>query len=159
MPTVRLTTRIDAPVERCFDLYRSVSLHVDSYKHAHERAVGAITSGLVGPGDVAAFRMRAFGFPYRMSVVVAEYDPPHHFRDSQTEGFFLRADHDHHFAVDGGATLVTDVFDYTPRFASFGRLLDRLMVARYVRWTISQKNSNVKRVAESGEWSRYLASG
>ena len=159
MPTVKLTTRVNAPVDRCFDLYRSVSLHVDSYKHAHERAVGPITSGLVGPGDVAAFRMRALGFPYRMSVKVVAYDRPLHFRDSQTEGFFLRADHDHYFAVEDGTTLVTDVFDYTPRFSWLGTLLDRLIVGRYVRWTIGQKNANVKRVAEGGDWKRYLPAG
>jgi ligand-binding SRPBCC domain-containing protein len=159
VPTVKLTTRVNAPVERCFDLYRSVSLHVDSYQHAHEQAVGTITAGLVGPGDVAAFRMRAFGFPYRMSVKVVAYDRPRHFRDSQTEGFFLRADHDHHFAVEDGTTVVTDVFDYTPRFSWLGTLLDRLILARYVRWTIGQKNANVKRVAEGGEWKRYLPAG
>lgn len=154
---MRLTTLIEAPIQRCFDLYRSIDLHVDAYQHAGERVTGALTSGLVGPGDTASFHMRAFGMPYRMAVTVVRFDPPHHFRDSQTEGFFARADHDHHFEVAGGsATLVTDVFAYETRFGIAGRLADRLAIARYVKWTISRKNVNVKRVAESEEWRRYL---
>jgi ligand-binding SRPBCC domain-containing protein len=156
MPTVELTTRIEAPIERCFDLYRSVNLHVDSYRHANERAVGTITTGLVGDGDVAAFRMRAFGFPYRMAVQVVAFDPPKHFRDTQTEGFFLRADHDHVFTTDGDTTVVTDVFDYTPRYGRLGAAMNGLVLARYIRWTLTQKNANVKRVAESEAWRAYL---
>src|ERR1700730_8096635 len=51
MPKIVLMTLIHAPPERCFDLSRSVELHVASTRQTGERAVGAVTSGLLGLGE------------------------------------------------------------------------------------------------------------
>jgi hypothetical protein len=51
MATIVLTTLIHAPPERCFDLSRSVELHVASTRQTAERAIGAVMSGLLGLGQ------------------------------------------------------------------------------------------------------------
>ena len=51
MPTIRLTTSIEAPVERCFDLSLNVDLHRHSVAHTRERPVAGVTRGTMKLGD------------------------------------------------------------------------------------------------------------
>jgi hypothetical protein len=60
MPIVEVASLIRAPVERVFDLARSVELHVASTAQTGERAVGGVTTGLLGPGDEVTWRARHF---------------------------------------------------------------------------------------------------
>src|ERR1700680_927295 len=47
MPVITIVTRIEAPADLCFDLARSVELHVESTSETQERAVEGVTSGLL----------------------------------------------------------------------------------------------------------------
>ncbi|HCZ37436.1 MAG TPA: cell division protein, partial [Cytophagales bacterium] len=40
MTKIELTTAIKAPIERCFDLSRSVDLHKVSMQHSREEIIG-----------------------------------------------------------------------------------------------------------------------
>jgi hypothetical protein len=58
MVTLETVTVIRAPMERCFDLTRSVEVHVAGNIHWGEQAVaaGGVTSGLIG---ISEFRFAA----------------------------------------------------------------------------------------------------
>ena len=60
MPRIVLHTSIAAPIERCFDLARSIDLHMASTDWSGERAVAGVTSGLIGPGQEVTWRGRHF---------------------------------------------------------------------------------------------------
>jgi hypothetical protein len=62
MIRIEETTIIDAPIERCFDLSRSVEVHLLSNVHSGEQAIaaGGVTSGLVGLGQQVTWRARHF---------------------------------------------------------------------------------------------------
>jgi len=45
MVRIELTTRIAAPIERCFDLCRSIDLHMASTNWTGEKAIAGVTSG------------------------------------------------------------------------------------------------------------------
>ena len=47
MPFIHLTTFIEAPQERVFDLSRSVALHKASMKHHEEKIIDGPMSGLM----------------------------------------------------------------------------------------------------------------
>ncbi|MEZ4309048.1 MAG: hypothetical protein R3F14_13505 [Polyangiaceae bacterium] len=51
MPILDITTLIAAPVERAFDLSRSIDLHTVSTAETGETAVAGVTSGLIGLGE------------------------------------------------------------------------------------------------------------
>ena len=57
MPTINLTTEINAPIEICFDLSRSIDLHKQSMEHTKEEAIAGRTSGLIEDGDGNANRL------------------------------------------------------------------------------------------------------
>src|SRR4051794_30743723 len=62
MVRVEEITRIDAPVERCFDLARSIEVHVLGNLHFGENAlaVGDVNSGLIEMGQTVVWRARHF---------------------------------------------------------------------------------------------------
>lgn len=51
MPVIQLTTLINAPVERCFDLSRSIDLHQLTAIRTTEKAIAGITKGLISKGE------------------------------------------------------------------------------------------------------------
>jgi ligand-binding SRPBCC domain-containing protein len=158
VPTIELITRIAAPVERCFDLSRSIDLHQDSLAASGERAVAGVTSGLIGLGESVTWEARHLGVRQRLTSRITAFDRPRHFRDAMVAGAFARFDHDHWFEDDGaGGTVVRDVFDFAAPLGVLGRVAEAAFLTRYMRRLLGERNAVVKRVAESDAWRRYLA--
>ena len=158
MPRIELATTIHAPLERVFDLARSLDLHSDSLRHTGEKAVAGKMSGLFGPGDEVTWQARHFGVRQRLTSRATGYDRPRHFRDSMVRGAFRRFDHDHFFdAVDASTTVMRDVFDFDAPLGPLGWLAERLFLTRYMRRFLVLRNDVLKAVAESPDgWQRYL---
>jgi ligand-binding SRPBCC domain-containing protein len=156
MPRIVLDTLIHAPPERCFDLARSVDLHVLSTQQTGERAVGAVTSGLLGLGQEVTWSARHFGMRQTLTSRITAFDRPHHFRDSMVCSAFRRFNHDHFFAARSEGTEMKDVFDFDSPLGPLGRLADALVLERYMRRLLERRNAEIKRVAESGAWQGVL---
>jgi ligand-binding SRPBCC domain-containing protein len=159
VPIIELVTHIAAPVERCFDLSRSIDLHQHSLGASGERAIGGVTSGLIGMGEMVTWEATHFGVRQRLTSQITAFDYPRHFRDSMVAGAFRRFDHDHWFVAEGDATVVRDVFDFEAPFGPLGRIAEGILLVRYMRRLLADRNAVVKRVAESHEWRAYLPTG
>jgi ligand-binding SRPBCC domain-containing protein len=136
-------------MEVCFDLARSIDLHVQSMRASRECAVGGVTSGPIGLGEEVTWEAVHFGVRQRLTSRITAFDRPRSFRDSQARGAFRRFDHDHRFAHDGERTTMTDVFDYTAPLGLFGRLADILFLKRYMRRLLEERASAIPKAAES----------
>lgn len=159
VPTIELHTSIAAPLERVFDLCRSVDAHVASAGATGERPVGGVTSGLLGLGDRVTWSARHLGWRWRLTSEITGFDRPRYFRDSMVAGVFLRFDHDHEFVARGATTFVRDVFDFTSPWGPLGRIADALVVTRHMRRFLMQRMQQVQRIAESAEWQHFLGEG
>ncbi len=62
MTRIVLLTSIAAPIERCFDLARSIDLHMASTNWSGERAIAGVTTGLIGAWQEVTWQGRHFGF-------------------------------------------------------------------------------------------------
>jgi ligand-binding SRPBCC domain-containing protein len=158
MATIELVTLILAPPERCFDLSRSVELHVTSTKDTGERAVAGVTSGLLSLADEVTWSARHFGVRQKLTSRITAFERPGHFRDSMVSGAFRRFDHDHFFEAKGDATEMRDVFDFESPLGPLGRIADALVLTRYLRGFLEQRNEVIKRAAESDGWRALLPS-
>ena len=156
MPVVTLSLYVHAPPERCFDLSRSIDLHLRSAAHTGEQAVAGVTSGLIGMGQEVTWRARHLGVMQHLTSRIVAYDRPWHFRDAQVRGAFRRFDHDHRFEAQGDGTRMTDVFDYDAPFGIAGRAAERLFLTAYLHRFLARRNADIKAVAESDEWRAYL---
>jgi hypothetical protein len=88
MTKIELTTRINAPIEPCFDLARSINLHMESTKQTGERAVAGRTSGLIGLGETVTWRAKHLGTWQTLTSKITEFDYPNHFTDEMVKGAF-----------------------------------------------------------------------
>ena len=156
MPVIDLSTVIRAPRERVFDLARSIDAHQDSTEGTEERAVAGVMSGLIGMNGEVTWEARHFGVRQRLTVRVTTFDRPRHFQDVMISGAFKSMAHDHEFADHPEGTLMSDRFEFKSPLGILGAIVDRVFLASYMRRFIVRRNEVLKRLAESGEWSRYL---
>lgn len=157
MPRIEITIEVLAPIERCFDLSRSIDFHTKSLEGTGERAIDGVTSGLIGLGEEVTWSARHFGIRQKLTSRITAFERPAHFRDSMVRGAFKRFDHDHYFSSNGSVTVVRDVFDFNSPLGVVGKVFDRLMLTHYMRNLLCERNLVLKRVAESdSEWQRYL---
>jgi ligand-binding SRPBCC domain-containing protein len=153
---IDITTQINAPMQRVFDLSRSVDLHAASTAQTGERAVAGVTSGLMSLGQEVTWRARHFNIWQCLTSRITAFDPPTHFRDSLVRGPFRRFDHDHFFSQLGEITIMRDVFDFQSPFGILGRIADYLVLTRYLRHFLTTRNATIKEAAETDDWQRYL---
>ena len=92
---IELVTTIRAPRRVCFDVARSLDLHVKSLAHTGERAVAGRTSGLIELGEEVTWRARHFGLVHHHTSRITAFAAPAHFRDSMVRGRFRVFEHDH----------------------------------------------------------------
>jgi len=156
MPRIELTLHIEAPPERCFDLSRSVEAHLHSTSRSGERAVGGVTSGLLGLGDEVTWEARHLGVRQRLTSRITRFDRPHHFRDSMVRGAFARFDHDHFFEATATGTLVRDLFDFAAPLGPLGWAAERLVLTAYMTRFLTERNEDLKRLAESEAWRGFV---
>lgn len=149
MPIISLITKIEAPIEVCFDLARSVDLHVRSMADTGERAIAGCQSGLMGLGDVVTWEATHFFIRQHLTSRITAFEPPHYFRDSQVQGIFHRFDHDHFFTEDQEATTMRDMFDYQSPLGVLGQLADVLLIESYMRRLLVRRAEAIKTFAES----------
>lgn len=149
VPTIELTTEIAAPIQRCFDLARSVDLHVQSTSATHERAVAGVTSGLIGLHQEVTWRAKHFGVYQHFTSRITAFDGPRHFRDEMVRGAFKRFAHDHHFDEREGITRMRDVLVFEAPLGPLGRVAETLILTRYLTRFVRERNAVIKRVAEA----------
>jgi ligand-binding SRPBCC domain-containing protein len=122
MAVFELTTPIDAPMERVFDLARDLDLHQRSMAHTGEAAVAGTTCGLIGLGETVTWRARHFGVTQHFTSRITAFSPPRHFQDEMVRGAFKRFVHDHYFeSLDGAPerTLMRDVVEFDAPWGSW----------------------------------------
>jgi ligand-binding SRPBCC domain-containing protein len=157
MPVVELEIVVRSPIERVFDLSRSVDLHADSTRQTRERPVAGVTSGLLQLHDQVTWEATHFGVRQRLTSRIVEFDRPHHFRDSMISGAFRRFDHDHDFSEVAAGTRVTDRFDFGAPLGIIGQLANSLFLTAYMKAFLRLRLNVIKDVAETGAWTKYLS--
>ena len=156
MPKINLTTTIEAPIERVFDLARSIDLHKLSTKKTNEEAVGGKTSGLIKLGETVTWRAKHFNVYQKLTVEITEYDRPNMFRDVMLKGAFKSMKHLHKFEKEGNNTKMIDVFEFESPFGIIGRLANLLFLKNYMTNFLIERNKELKTYAESEEWRKII---
>jgi ligand-binding SRPBCC domain-containing protein len=152
MSRIQLSTTINAPRERVFDLARSIDLHVSGLEDRYHYAVGGVTNGLIGAGEQVEWRGKAFGFWWQHQSKIVTFDRPRHFRDSMVVGAFKSYEHDHYFEMNGGVTIMRDVVCFEAPAGPIGKLVDRLLLHRHLYRLIAQRAETIRDTAESDRW-------
>ena len=159
MVRIEEITVIHAPIERCFDLARSVEVHLAGNVHFGEQAAasGGVTSGLIGLSEQVTWRAKHFGFWDSLTSRVTRMHPPTYFQDPMVEGIFQSMQHDHYFhALRSEQTEMKDVFCFAAPLQVLGLLAEQTVLRRYMRALLRERNAVIKQIAESDAWREYL---
>jgi ligand-binding SRPBCC domain-containing protein len=159
MVTLHEITVIRAPIERCFDLARSVEVHLAGNVHWGEAALASagVTSGLVGMGQRVTWRAKHFGVWHRLTSEITAMERPLHFQDVMIQGPFRWMKHDHIFrSLSLEETEMTDIFCFAAPFKVLGRLVEMVVLGRYMHALLRERNAALKQIAESAAWHTYL---
>ena len=152
-------TIIDAPIERCFDLSRSVEVHLVANIHSGEQAlaIGGITSGLVQLNQQVIWRAKHFGVWQNLTSKYTVMQPPNYFQAIMVKGIFRSMQADHFFrTLPSGATEMKDIFRVAAPLPVLGPLAEMLFLRRYMLALLRERNAVIKQIAESSDWQLYL---
>ncbi len=159
MVRLELHTFIDAPIERCFDLARSVEVHLLSTERMNENAVGGVTTGLISLGESVRWRARHLGIEQHLTSRITAFDRPTYFQDTMIEGAFKFMVHDHFFReIAPNTTEMTDHFVFAAPLSILGILAETMLLRRYMKNLLDHRNEVLKRVAKSSRWAELLPS-
>jgi len=170
MITLTETTLIAAPIDRCFDLARSIEVHLAGNTHYGEQAVAlshgpsGATSGLLTLDDTVTWQARHFFVRQRLTTRITAFEPPRYFQDTMVHGAFHWMQHDHHFQAilsEDSAVLTSmhDVFRFAAPIPILGRMAETLVLRRYIHALLLERNAVIKQIAESPDeaWREYLS--
>lgn len=149
MPKIELSTQINAPIEICFDLARSIDLHLESTKQTGEIAIAGRTSGLIGSGETVTWQAKHFGIRQNLTSKITRFEYPNYFTDEMVNGAFKSFRHDHIFSYVGGRTIMKDIFDFESPLGVLGKLANILFLTNYMRKLLVLRNKVIKEVAEN----------
>ena len=156
MPNIHLTTFIAAPLERVFDLSRSIDLHKKSMAKTWEQAVSGTTMGLIGAGETVTWRAKHLMKTRIMKIKISEMNRPLSFVDEMVEGDFKSFRHQHHFKqIDNGIFMI-DIVDFESPYGKLGRVLNSIYLTKYLRTLLESRNEFIRNFAESNKWKDLL---
>jgi hypothetical protein len=152
-------TVIEAPIERCFDLARSVEVHLVANIHSGEQAlaIGGITSGLPELSQQVTWRAKHFGVWQNLTSEFTAMQYPTYFQATMVTGVFRAMQADHYFrTLPSGATEMKDDFRVAAPLPVLGPLAEMLFLRNYMLALLRERNAVIKQIAESSDWQRYL---
>ena len=156
MPVIELKTFINASIEICFDLSRSIDLHQKSTAQTNEKAIAGRISGLINLDEFVTWQATHFGIKQKLTSKITAYNKPFYFRDEQQKGIFKFFIHDHYFQNQNEMVEMTDVFTYESPFGFAGRLFNMLVLTKHLKNLLMKRNALIKEFAETDKWQTVL---
>lgn len=155
MPHIQIETLIKASLEACFDLSRDVSVHTEST--GGERAVAGVTSGLLEAGDEVTFEAKHFGFSWRLTSKITDFDRPHRFIDEMQRGPFKRWHHVHKFISTWEGTKMVDEVSYFPPLWPLSWIVNAIFLEQVMRKLLTKRIDFIRRLAEERHVDRHIS--
>jgi ligand-binding SRPBCC domain-containing protein len=141
-------TSISAPIERVFDVARDIDVHLASQQGRREQAIAGRTTGRIGLGETVTFRARHLGVTMTLTSRVTVFEPPTRFVDEQVSGPFAAFRHEHVFRATATGTVMTDDWLHRSPLGLVGRIVDAVVLDRYLRRQLIARGKGIRRIAE-----------
>ena len=150
MVTIRVETTISAPIEKCFDLARSMSAHTKTTGKSRETVVSQHDHDLLELNEEVTFEATHLGVRQRLTAKVTQFDYPNSFTDEMTKGTFRSLKHQHIFeTVPGGKVKMIDEMTFESPLPPFGRFFDLIFMRGYMERFARARGLALKELAES----------
>jgi len=156
MAKIHLTTFIAAPIERVFNLSRSINLHKISTSGTKEEAIAGVTTGLININETVTWRARHL-FKTRLHITtIPQMEIPVYFIDEMTKGDFKSFRHQHYFKPVENGTIMIDILEFESPYGNIGKLFNRIYLKNYLQKFLIKRNNIIKEYAETQKWKAVL---
>jgi len=149
MTTIRLITKIKAPIQIVFDLSRNIDIHQNSARKTNEKAIAGRTSGLIEWYETVTWCGKHFGVYLKHKSKITEMELPSYFVDEMEQGHFKSFRHEHSFVAQNGTTVMIDFLQYETPYGIFGKLFDKMLLKKHLTDFLLKRNEFVKNLAET----------
>jgi ligand-binding SRPBCC domain-containing protein len=156
MPKIHVTTFVAAPVQRVFDLSRSINLHTISTPGTNEKAIAGTMSGLINLNETVTWQARHLFKTRTFTSKITAMNAPADFTDEMVKGDFKQFTHHHHFKPIQNGTIMIDVLFFESPFGIIGRWSNKIFLTRYLQRFLTKRNNVIKEYAETGKWKTIL---
>lgn len=143
---------MQAPVERVFDLSRSINLHRITAAHTNGVLVPGTISGLIDINESVTWQAKHLFSIWRFTAKITTMERPVMFTAEMTEGDFASFKHEHYFKPVQNGTLMIDEVAYE---MSYGQVEDHLPVSTSTvtsKKLLAKTNQGIRDHAESQKW-------
>jgi ligand-binding SRPBCC domain-containing protein len=155
MSEIKLTTFIAAPVERVFDLSRSVSLVKQALLTNDILVSGEKTTGLLEEGESVTLQSKLLFKNRVWKLQLTKIVKPEMYIEEQVDGFFKNFKHEHYFKSCENGSFLIDQITYEEKGIA-GQLADKIIFRNYLMKILDIKNTSIKQAAESNRWKQYI---
>jgi ligand-binding SRPBCC domain-containing protein len=157
MSRIHLTTFIAAPVERVFDLSRSINLHTISTAGTDEKAIAGVTTGLINVNETVTWEAKHLFKKRQHTSVISAMEKPLQFVDEMTEGDFKSFRHQHHFKSIDNGTIMIDILEFESPYGNLGKFFNAIYLKKYLQKFLEKRNNTIKEYAETQKWKAILS--
>jgi len=156
MSKIHLTTFIEAPVERVFNLSRNINLHKISAAHTKEEAIAGVTSGLINKYEMVTWQAKHLFKKRQHTSKITAMESPVSFTDEMIKGDFKSFRHDHHFKPTDNGTIMIDIVEFESPYGAAGKFFNIIYLKKYLEKFLIKRNDIIKEYAQTQKWKAIL---
>lgn len=156
MPKIHLTTFIAAPIERVFDLSRSINLHQLSTAGTSEKPIDGVITGLINKDETVTWQAKHLFKTRQFTSRITAMQSPAYFTDEMIKGDFKSFYHEHHFKATANGTIMIDLLQFETPYKMLGKMVNSLFLTAYLQKFLAKRNSVIKEYAETQKWKTIL---
>lgn len=156
MPLIHLTSFIAAPIERVFDLSRSINLHQISTASTNEIAIAGVMNGLINKNETVTWQAKHLFKTRQFTSKITDMQAPDFFIDEMTKGDFTSFYHEHHFKAVENGTIMIDKINFESPYGLIGKMANLLFLRSYLERFLIKRNEVIKAYAETQKWKAVL---
>lgn len=149
MTTIKIRTKIKAPIQTVFDVSRDIDVHQQSASPTNEIAIDGITTGLINYNETVTWRGKHFGFYLTHKSRITAMNLYEYFVDEMEEGKFKSFRHEHFFYKKNGVTTMKDKLYYEVPYGFLGEVFDFLFLKNYINNFLIERNKILKNLSEN----------
>ena len=157
MPKIHLTSFIAAPIDRVFDLSRSINLHQISTASTNEKAIDGVMTGLIDKDETVTWQAKHLLKTRQFTSKITEMKSPDFFVDEMIKGDFKSFHHEHHFKAAENGTIMIDLVNFETPYGTLGKIVNALFLKYYLEKFLVKRNEMIKEYAETQKWKTILA--
>jgi ligand-binding SRPBCC domain-containing protein len=140
---------VNAPIEMVFTSSLSIDLELSAANEYGIKAVGGVTSGIIGAGERVTWQVKQFGLWVSHTTEISRFEEPTYFQDRMVQGLFRSFSHDHFFrSVGPSQTEMRDEMSFAMPLFLTGKLAELFFVKHRLSTLLTKRNRAIKTDSE-----------